>query len=164
MFVYELSGCGFESRSCQVSFSSLTTRNDQYREKALEVNQHLKVLSRKNINIIDHENIITVRHLNGSKLHLNLKGNKVLTEKFAEAGSNILHLQCLKNLGEIVISYLNINSIRQKYDSLVKITTGYIVILMILETKFDESFPKGQFLLKGFSEHIGWIVILKEVE
>ena len=49
-------------------------------KKASEVNQHLKVLCRKkNINIIDHGNSITVRHLNGSKLHLNLQGNKVVT-------------------------------------------------------------------------------------
>ena len=57
-----------------------------------EVNQHLKVLWRqKNINTIDHGNIITASHLNNSKVHLNLKGNKVLTEKFTEAVSNILH-------------------------------------------------------------------------
>ena len=32
----------------------------------------------KNINIIDHESTSTVRHLNVSKLHLNLKGDKFL--------------------------------------------------------------------------------------
>ena len=68
-----------KSDTCQVSVSNLTTRNDQYRKKALEVNQHLKVLCcEKNINIINHGNTISVHHLNGSKLHLNLKGNKVL--------------------------------------------------------------------------------------
>ena len=35
--------------------------------------------------------LLTVRHLNGSKLYLELKGDKVLTGKFAEAVSNILH-------------------------------------------------------------------------
>ena len=81
-----------ESDACQVSVSNVTTRNDQHREKALEVNQHLKVLCReKNINVIDNGNTITVRHLNGSKLHLNLKDKKILTEKFTEAASTILH-------------------------------------------------------------------------
>ena len=82
-----------KSGTCQVSVSNLTTRNDQYRKKALEVNQHLKVLCReKNINIIDHTKTITIRHhLNGCRLHLNLKGNKIFTEKFTEAVSNILH-------------------------------------------------------------------------
>ena len=81
-----------KSDACQVSVSNLTTRNDQYRKKELEVNQHLNVLCReKNINIIDHGNTITIRHLNGSRLHLNLKGNKIFNEKFTEPLSNILH-------------------------------------------------------------------------
>ena len=55
------------SFQCQISVSNLTTRNDQYRKKTLEVNQHLKVLCReKNMNIIDHGNTITISHLNGS--------------------------------------------------------------------------------------------------
>ena len=40
---------------------------------------------------MDHGNTITVRHLNGPKLLLNLKGNKVLTEKVTETVSNVLH-------------------------------------------------------------------------
>ena len=53
-------------KRCQVSVSNLTTRNYQYRKKALEVNQHLKGLC--------HEK-------NGcTRLHLNLKGNKIFTE------------------------------------------------------------------------------------
>ena len=75
-----------------MSVLNLTTRNDQYRKNASEVNQPLKVLSREiNNNIINHGDIITILHLNDPKLHLNLKVNKVLAEKFTEAVSNILH-------------------------------------------------------------------------
>ena len=35
-----------------------------------------------------------------------------------------------KKLGKIVVGHLNINSIRQKFDSLIEITTGNIDILM----------------------------------
>ena len=35
--------------------------------------------------------LLTVRNLNGSKLHLELKSNKALSEKFTEAVPNILH-------------------------------------------------------------------------
>ena len=35
-----------------------------------------------------------------------------------------------KKLGKIVIGHLNINSIRQKFDSLIEITTGNIDILL----------------------------------
>ena len=70
-----------KSDTCAASVSNLTTRNSQYPKKALEVSQQLQVLCRKkNINIIDHENTIIVRHLHGSKVNLNLKGNKVFTE------------------------------------------------------------------------------------
>ena len=57
-----------------------------------------------------------------------------------------------KKLGKIVIGHQNINNIRQKFDSLIELTPGNIDILMISETKLDESSPKGQFLVKGFSE------------
>ena len=81
-----------KSGTCQILVSNLATRNDQHCKKALEGNQPLKVLYReKNINIIGHGNTITVRHLNCSKVHLYLKDNKVLTKKFKEAVSNILH-------------------------------------------------------------------------
>ena len=58
----------------------------------MELYKHLKVMCSKNkISFIDHRNTITVSHLNGSKLHLKLKGNNVLTNTFAVAVSNTLH-------------------------------------------------------------------------
>ena len=39
---------------------------------------------------IDHSNSINTRHLNGSKLHLNIKGTKILFSNFVEDISNIL--------------------------------------------------------------------------
>ena len=47
---------------------------------------------------------------------------------------------------------ININSLRNKFDSLIEQITGNIDILMILETKLDSSFPTGQFLINGYSE------------
>ena len=87
-------GLSFEVKpdNCQVLVSKVTTRNDQYCKKVLEVNQNLNDLChKKNISIIGCGNSTTDRHLNDSKSHLNLKGNKVLTETFTEAVSNILH-------------------------------------------------------------------------
>ena len=54
-----------------------------------------------------------------------------------------------------MIDHLSNNFIRQKFDGLIEIITRNIDILMILETKLDESFPKGQFLIKGFSQPYG---------
>ena len=64
-----------------------------------------------------------------------------------------IHLKSIRirNLNKIVIGHLNINSLRNKFDFLVTQVKGYIDILMISETKLDESFPIGQFLIDGYS-------------
>ena len=56
-----------------------------------------------------------------------------------------------KNLSKIVID-LNINSIKQEFDSLIEITIENNNIRMVSEANTDESFPKGQLLTKRFSE------------
>ena len=57
----------------------------------------------------------------------------------------------IRNLNKIVASHLNINSIRNKFDFLAHQVKGNIDILMISETKLDESFPPSQFFLDGYS-------------
>ena len=54
-------------------------------------------------------------------------------------------------MNKIVAGHLNINSIKNKFDFLAHQVTRNIDILMTSETKFDESFPPGQFLLDGYS-------------
>ena len=50
------------------------------------------------------------------------------------------------NLNNVIFSYLNINSIRNKVGDLDKIIDGNIDILCIVETNLDESFPNNQFV------------------
>ena len=45
---------------------------------------------------------------------------------------------------------MNINSLRNKFDFLVDRLNNYIDILLIVETKLDDSFPTGQFRIDGF--------------
>ena len=47
-------------------------------------------------------------------------------------------------------THLSINFLRNKSDSLIGQITGNIDILMVSETKLDESFPIGQFIIEGF--------------
>ena len=63
-----------------------------------------------------------------------------------------IHLKSIRirNLNKIVIGHLNINSLRNKFDFLVTQVKGYIDILVISETKLDERFPIGQFLIDGY--------------
>ena len=57
----------------------------------------------------------------------------------------------IRNLNKIVVCHLNINLIWNKSDFLADQVKGNSDILMISETKLDESFPPGQFLLHGYS-------------
>ena len=51
-----------------------------------------------------------------------------------------------------IISYININSIRNKLTLLTDLVTKHVDILAIAETKLDESFPVSQFLIEGFKK------------
>ena len=57
-----------------------------------------------------------------------------------------------KNPENIILSYININSVRNKLDNLVTFLDGSVDILSIAETKIDSSFPESQFCLKGFKK------------
>ena len=56
----------------------------------------------------------------------------------------------LDNPNKIIIGHLNINSIRYKFDFLKEIIGDNIDILLISETKIDDSFPVGQFIISRF--------------
>ena len=62
-----------------------------------------------------------------------------------------LHLSRLRNIGGVIVGYLNINSIFKKFNALREIVLENIDILMIAETKVDASFPMGQFAIEEFS-------------
>ena len=50
-----------------------------------------------------------------------------------------------------VIAYLNINSIRKKFELLPEKTKGNLDILLLSETKFGERFSDSQFKMDGFN-------------
>ena len=56
----------------------------------------------------------------------------------------------IKNVNRLVIGHLNINSIRGKFESLKEIIQNYIDILVVSESKLDESFPPAQFKIDGY--------------
>ena len=58
-----------------------------------EESRNLKEKCREKIlQLLNHGNIITVRHLNVLKLHLNKRGTQVLSNKFAEANMTISNI------------------------------------------------------------------------
>ena len=59
-----------------------------------------------------------------------------------------------KNKNNIVISYLNVNSIRNKLDDVRNLILDNVDILCISESKLDSSFPIGQFSVPGFKQPV----------
>ena len=59
----------------------------------------------------------------------------------------------LKNSNRLVLAHININSLRNKFDSLLQIVNNNIDILLISETKIDSSFPTAQFNITGYTTY-----------
>ena len=55
------------------------------------------------------------------------------------------------NSNRLVLEHVNMNSIRKKFENLLHHVTKNVDILIISETKLDNSFPEGQFLIPGYS-------------
>ena len=52
---------------------------------------------------------------------------------------------------QIILAHININSIRNKFDMLCEFIQRNLDILLVSETKIDESFPSAQFKIPGFA-------------
>ena len=61
----------------------------------------------------------------------------------------------IKNLNRVIISEININSIRNKIELLSEAVLGNIDILMVSETKIDMSFPTSQFVIQNLAVPLG---------
>ena len=57
---------------------------------------------------------------------------------------------CISNINRLVFGHLNINSLRTNFDVLCEQIKGSIYVFMIPESKLDDSFPHGQFLIDRF--------------
>ena len=54
----------------------------------------------------------------------------------------------------IIIGYININSVRNKFEQFSHMMKGMLDIIVIAETKLDSSFPSNQFTISGFKSPI----------
>ena len=57
----------------------------------------------------------------------------------------------LKNVNKAIIGQININSISPKFNQLKKLVLKHVDVLVVCETKLDETFPSSQFHMDGFS-------------
>ena len=58
----------------------------------------------------------------------------------------------LKHPKNVIVAYLNINSIRNKFTNFSQMINKNVDVLVIAETKLDGTFPKQQFVLEGYKE------------
>ena len=56
----------------------------------------------------------------------------------------------MKNKDRVILANLNINSIRNKFSSLQELVSNNIDVLIIEETKLDDTFPEGCFTIPGY--------------
>ena len=54
------------------------------------------------------------------------------------------------NVNKLTFGHLNINSLRNKFDQLTKMVKGFVEIFLISESKLDDNFPEGQFIIDGY--------------
>ena len=78
--------------------------------------------------------------------NLTLRGQKIINCK------STLKTTRDDNLNKLIFAHLNINSIRNKFEELISQVKGTVDVLMISETKIDDSFPIANFLIDGFSQ------------
>ena len=55
-------------------------------------------------------------------------------------------------MNKLIFAHLNINSIRKKFEELISQVKRSVDVLMISETKIDDSFPIANLLIDGFSQ------------
>ena len=87
----------------------------------------------------------------------NIHESKLLSEEFTPSENISVHDVSeelnkirLRNVNNVIIGHLNVNSIQGKIDSLRLMIPGNIDIMVISETKIDDSFPNSQFKIEGF--------------
>ena len=57
-----------------------------------------------------------------------------------------------KNADRLIIGHININFLQNKFEPLKTLVQDKINILVVSETKSDDSFPTSQFLIDGYTE------------
>ena len=81
---------------------------------------------------------------------LNRSSEMSINDVFPHCITEIKNLR-LRNVNKVIIGNLNINSLPNKFDQLREIVLKYVDVLVVTETKLDDTFLTSQFLVTGFS-------------
>ena len=75
----------------------------------------------------------------------------VNTPEYSDNSHSILNNLRVSNINRVIFAHININSIRNKCAMLADMVAGRVDILLISETKINETFPTAQFLIPGYT-------------
>ena len=100
------------------------------------------MLSRNIANVLKY--ILYASDSDGEFIDTKISGNN--------EASGLDSLKNPQNPKNIIFSYININSVRNKFGSPSSLISSYLDILPIAETKLDYSFPNAQFLISNFHQ------------
>ena len=81
------------------------------------------------------------------------------TQNTTFKGASKLHNNCIsrfkmiraESFDNVIVETLDINSISPKFDQFKLMVSGYFNVMIVTETKLDDSFPKAQFYTDVFS-------------
>ena len=152
-------------KNTKLCFSSLICRNDlkDIDEKVKKTNTHLEnYCKQQNLGFIDNSNLKR-SDLNSRGLHLQERGSSKLAKNLLDCATDngfadrseqskfyiakelrnnkLSHPKCVS------VTYLNINSVRNKFSSIPHLIDNKVDIFAIAETKLNFSFPESQFIL-----------------
>ena len=127
------------------------TPKDHIEENNINGRAFIEYISNYNIsNITDNLNSLN-NSINGEHVENFQKNGKSLIRD-----TDLFPVQLLKGIREandkgLVIAHLNINFLYHKFEALNSLVINNIDILILSETKLDDSFPTSEFLISGFS-------------
>ena len=78
-------------------------------------------------------------------------------------GNRVLKSLRYNNLNKLIFTHLNIHSITNKFELLSEQVRGNVEVLMVSETKIDDSFPIGSFLIHGFTPPYRHLYIREDI-
>ena len=93
----------------------------------------------------------SVNNLNGNAKELLMNGtlSGINNPSYSDAISILNNIR-VKNVNKLVIGNLNINTFAGKFYQFKIIIQGKLDIIVVTETKVDDSYPTSQFFIEGF--------------
>ena len=101
--------------------------------------------------ICANESTVQSENSNAKNIYFSNSFLKMSDVDFKDVANALKSIR-LKNAKNIIIGQLNINTIENKIDFLKMIVINNIDILIITETKLDDSYPTAQFSIDGYKK------------